>query len=87
MPVNVTSAPASVRPRVNAFASAALSNGSRWMRTVVFMGGNLLRRRGGGYPPVMGGKKAISVAFPIAACGLTWARSMAARITFGFSKA
>jgi len=35
MPVKVTTAPASSRPRVSARASAATSNGSRWMRTVV----------------------------------------------------
>ena len=39
------------------------------------------------YPPVIGGKNAISEAVPIGVCGLTWVLSMAARITFGFSKA
>ncbi len=38
-------------------------------------------------PPVIGGKNAISRAPAIAASGLTWAWSIAARITFGFSKA
>src|ERR1700754_1263863 len=38
-------------------------------------------------PPVIGGKKAISRAPDIAASGLTWAWSIAARITLGFSKA
>jgi cardiolipin synthase len=36
-------------------------------------------------PPVIGGKNAISRAPDIAASGLTWAWSMAARITFGFT--
>ena len=38
-------------------------------------------------PPVIGGKNAISRAPDIAASGLTWLWSIAARITFGFSKA
>ncbi len=38
-------------------------------------------------PPVIGGKKAISRAPEIAASDLTWVWSIAARITFGFSKA
>ena len=38
-------------------------------------------------PPVIGGKNAISRAPDITASGLTWAWSIAARITFGFSKA
>ena len=38
-------------------------------------------------PPVIGGKNAISRAPDIMASGLTWAWSIAARITFGFSKA
>ena len=38
-------------------------------------------------PPVIGGKNAISRAPAIMASGLTWAWSIAARITFGFSKA
>ena len=40
-----------------------------------------------GYPPVIGGKKAISRAPAMAVVALTWARSMAARITLGLSKA
>jgi hypothetical protein len=39
------------------------------------------------HPPVIGGKKAISRAPAILVSALTWARSMAARITFGFSNA
>src|SRR5262249_8883609 len=39
------------------------------------------------HPPVMGGKNAISLAPAIAASGRTWLRSMAARITSGFSNA
>ena len=39
------------------------------------------------YPPVIGGKKAISRAPEMAASGFTCIRSMAARMTFGFSKA
>ena len=38
-------------------------------------------------PPVIGGKNAISRAPEIAVSGLTCLRSIAARITFGFSKA
>ena len=47
------------------------------------------RRDGHGMaqPPVIGGKNAISRAPAIAASGLTWVWSIAARITFGFSKA
>jgi phosphomethylpyrimidine synthase len=39
------------------------------------------------HPPVMGGKRAISRALAIAACGCTCTRSMAARTTLGFSNA
>ncbi len=39
------------------------------------------------YPPVIGGKKAISAAPAIGASGLAWTRSIAARTTPGFSKA
>jgi hypothetical protein len=38
-------------------------------------------------PPVIGGKNAISRAPDIAASGLTWVWSIAARITRGVSKA
>src|ERR1019366_788781 len=38
-------------------------------------------------PPVIGGKNAISRAPAITASALTWARSIAVRITLGFSKA
>src|ERR1700675_4369238 len=37
MPVNVTTAPISVRPRVSWAASCAVSNGSRWSRTAAFI--------------------------------------------------
>src|SRR6266487_180982 len=39
------------------------------------------------YPPVIGGKKAISLACPILVSGGTWVRSSAARITRGLAKA
>src|SRR5262245_23978684 len=39
------------------------------------------------HPPVIGGKNAISRAPAIAASARTWARSIAARITRGFSNA
>jgi hypothetical protein len=41
----------------------------------------------GNYPPVIGGKKAISRAPAMAVLALTWALSIAARITLGLSKA
>src|SRR5262249_39115481 len=48
---------------------------------------NLARQPRRGYPPVMGGKNAISRASLIAASDRTWRWSIAARITCGFSKA
>ena len=39
------------------------------------------------YPPVIGGKKAISRAPSMRAFACTWILSIALRITFGFSKA
>src|SRR6185312_16457052 len=45
------------------------------------------RIHGRAQPPVIGGKNAISRAPDIAASGLTWVWSIAARITFGVSKA
>ena len=81
MPVKVTTAPMSVRPRVSA---ARLGGGVE----------RLALQADGGHgtpapfqPPVIGGKNAISRAPAIAVSALTWVRSMAARITFGFSNA
>src|SRR6266700_3148435 len=44
------------------------------------------RQPGMRYPPVIGGKKAISFACPILVSGGTWVRSSAARITRGLAK-
>src|SRR5581483_9249367 len=50
-------------------------------------GGSLASPPARDYPPVIGGKNAISCAPAILVCAGTCARSIAARITFGFSKA
>src|SRR5262249_53997210 len=50
-------------------------------------GGHGRLRSCSSYPPVIGGKKAISRAPEMAASERTWARSMAARITLGFLNA
>ena len=86
MPEKLTTAPISVRPCV----SAAIS-----LRDVE-IGFLNADGHGGGHgriarqmdqPPVIGGKKAISRAPAIMASGLTWAWSIAARITRGVSNA
>ena len=81
MPVKLTTAPISVRP---------LRQRRDLLRDVE-IGFLDADGRGHGHgraqPPVIGGKNAISRAPAIVASGLTWAWSIAARITFGFSNA
>src|ERR1019366_3197544 len=68
------------RPRTSMHRKHGLSG---LQGTLVDVGG----RPNAPYPPVIGGKNAISRAPAITASALTWARSMAVRITLGFSKA
>ena len=81
MPEKLTTAPISVRPLLSAAISCATSKSACWMRMVAAIA---MKRH---QPPVIGGKNAISRAPAMAASGLTWAWSIAARITFGFSNA
>ena len=82
MPLKVTTAPISVRPlrqRRDLLRDVEIGlPGCGWSAVT----GHVKPQ-----PPVIGGKNAISRAPAIAASGLTWAWSIAARITFGFSKA
>jgi hypothetical protein len=57
---------------------------------IALLFGSLFPRPASGaktYPPVIGGKNAISPAPSMRASARTWLLSMAARITFGFSNA
>src|SRR5262245_14763219 len=80
MPVKVTTAPISLRPRVSAAASAAASNGSCCRRTVMLLARNRRVGKGGG-TACLRGNSSRAPCPRVLAREITWARRTRALFT------